>query len=158
MEINKMHHRVGSIFWLVIGFYTAAHAYQLGLGHSYHPGPGFIFFWAASFLIFFAVIDLAGTFPGKQKVDKEKKEVPIWSGLRWRRVLLVLVGLSAYTYFLSLVGFWVSTFLLMIFLFKGVEPTKWWIAIVDSIITIFLSYVIFKVWLLVEFPTGFLGF
>lgn len=73
MEINKIHHRVGSIFCLVIGIYTAVHAYQLGLGHAYHPGPGFIFFWTALCLIIFSIIDLLGTFTDKHKEDKKRK-------------------------------------------------------------------------------------
>jgi hypothetical protein len=59
---------------------------------------------------------------------------------------------------LNLAGFWIATFLLMIFLFKGVEPTRWLIAVTSSLITVFLSYVVFKVLLLVEFPQGILGF
>jgi hypothetical protein len=152
----KMHYRVGSIFWLMIGGYVASYAYQLGLGHFRQPGPGFIFFLAALLLIILGAIDLAGTFVGKPKTDKEER--PIWVGLQWQRVLLVLGGLLAYVYFFNVAGFLLSTFLLMVFLFKGVEPTKWWIAIVSSLITILISYGIFEVWLSVPFPKGFLGF
>lgn len=154
----KVHQQIGSIFCLIIGLFTAIHAYRLGLGRLRHPGCGFIFFLAALFLIILSIIDLAGTFIGKPQTDKDKREPSIWRGFQWQKVLLVVGVLSAYIYFLSLVGFWVSTFLLMVFLFKGVEPTKWWIAIVSSLITVLLSYAIFKVWLEVEFPSGFLGF
>jgi len=155
---SDVHRRVGCIFWLVIGVYTASHAYQLGLGHLRHPGPGFIFFLSALFLIILSATDLAGSFFGKPKMDKEKERQHIWRNVRWEKVLLVLGGVSVYIYFLNLAGFWVSTFLLMLFLYKVVEPTKWRIAIVSSLITILLSYGIFKVWLDVEFPIGILGF
>ena len=32
----------------------------------------------------------------------------------------------------------------MVFLYKVIEPTQWWIAIGSSLITIVLSYAIFK--------------
>lgn len=154
---EKMHYRVGCISWAMVGVYVAIHSYQLGLGHLNHPGPGFIFFLAALLLTILAAVDLAGTFIGKTKTEKDKMCTPIWSGFRWQKVLLVLGGLSAYVYFFNFVGFFLSTFLLMVFLYKGIEPTKWWIAIGSSLITILLAYAIFN-WLEVPFPKGFLGF
>lgn len=151
-----MEHRIGSIFWLVIGLFVAIHSYRLGLGSFRHPGSGFIFFLSALVMVILSAIDLAGTLIRKQKA--KVKESSLWEGLRWQKVLLVLCGLSAYTLLLNLAGFWISTFLLMIFLFKGVESTRWSIAVASSLITVFLSYVVFKVFLLVEFPKGILGF
>jgi hypothetical protein len=153
-----VHRRVGSVFWMAIGVYTAIQGYRLGLGRLSHPDRGFVFFLAALVLIIFGAIDLAGTFVKKPKLAKGAGENPLWRGFQWQRVLLVLGGLSAYTYFLNLGGFWLCTFLLMVFLFKGVESTKWWIAIASSLITTLLSFAVFKVWLGVEFPKGFLGY
>jgi hypothetical protein len=153
-----MQHRVSSIFWLLIGVYIAFHAYQLGLGRFRTPGPGLIFFLAALFLIILSAIDLAKNFIGKSQKGKDTKDHPAWVELRWQKVLLVLGGLSAYVYFFNIAGFIFSTFLLMIFLFKGVEPTKWWVAIVSSLITTFFSYCIFEIWLEVPVRKGFLGF
>jgi len=94
----------------------------------------------------------------KPKAAVDKKEKPIWVGVRWQKVLLVLAGLSLYTYLFNYLGFLTATFLLMVFLFKAVEPTKWWISIVGSLTTILISYGIFQLWLKVPFPQGFLGF
>lgn len=152
----KMHYWMGTLFWIMIGMYVAIHAYQLGLGRLRQPGPGLIFFLAALLLIFLGILDLVGTFIGRSKTEKE--EGSIWLGLRWQKVLLVFVVLLAYVYFLNVLGFVLSAFLLMVFLFKAIEPTKWRIAIVGSIITISISYSIFEIWLKVPFPRGFLGF
>jgi hypothetical protein len=154
----KIHHRAGGIFWIAIGVYISISAYRLGLGDFHQPGPGFIFFLAALILTILGAIDFISSFIGRPKTEKGKTEKPIWAGVRWQKVLLVLVGLSLYTYLFNVLGFLTSTFLLMIFLFKGVEPTKWWISIVGSLITILISYGIFQLWLKVPFPQGFLGF
>ena len=154
----KVHYRIGSLFWLIIGVYTAVNAYRLGLGRLREPGPGFIFFLAALILVFLSAIDLGTSFIGKSKIDKDKKDEPIWLGVRWQKVLFVLAGLSLYTYVFNFLGFLLSTFLLMIFLFKAVEPTKWWKSILASFITILFSYGIFQLWLKVPFPYGILGF
>jgi len=155
MRINK-HSYVSSIFWLMIGIYTAIHAYRLGLGRFHHPGAGFVFFLAALFLTIMSAIDLVLTFFEKPKMGEKKEDQHIWKNIRWQKILLVLGGVSIYTYFLNLTGFWISTFLLMLFLYKVVEPTKWRTAFVSSLVTIILSYVIFKVWLDVQLPTGIL--
>jgi putative tricarboxylic transport membrane protein len=152
----KIHHRLGSVFWLLVAVYFAVSAYQLGLGDLHKPGPGSVFFLAALLLAIFGVIDLVATFVRESKEDTESR--PIWSSLQWKKILLFIVFISTYIYFLNLLGFLVSTFLLMTVLFKIAESMKWWIAIFASLITTFISYIIFKVWLMVPFPSGFLGF
>ncbi len=153
----KGHQQIGNIFWLMIGMYVVIKGYLLGLGSLRHPGPGFIFFVAAFFLIILIVIDIIGNSIRKADKDRDRNENP-WTGLRWKRVLMVVGILSAYIYTFDFLGFFLSTFCLMVFLFKGVEFTKWWIAILSSVITISISYGLFKVWLKVPFPTGVLGF
>lgn len=154
----KRYYGIESILWLVIGVYTAISAYRLGLGKLRQPGLGFIFFLAASLLIILSIIDLGMALIGKSKTDKDEKNEPIWLGVRWQKVLLVLTGLSIYAYVFNFLGFLLSTFLLMIFLFKAVEPTKWWKSILGTLITILISYGVFRIWLKVPFPTGVLGF
>jgi putative tricarboxylic transport membrane protein len=155
--VKKYYQIAPSIFWFIIGVFVAIYAYQLGLGRLYKPGPGFIFFLAGLLLTILSIIDIAGIFIGKYIPGKDEKEESVWLGFRWQKVLLVLGALSAYAYFFNMLGFLLSTFLLMVFLFKAVKPTRWWIAIVSSLVTTLLSYVIFKVWLMVPFPPGILS-
>jgi putative tricarboxylic transport membrane protein len=156
--MSKVHYRIGSLAWLVIGIYVAISAYRLGLGTFNQPGPGFIFFMASILLVILSVIDLCNTFVGQSKRETQGEETLVWSGLRWQKVLLVFMGMVIYIYLFKFLGFLVSTFLLMIYLFKAVEPTRWWISILSSLITISISYGIFSLWLNVPFPTGILGF
>ena len=155
---RKAHDHAASIFWLMIGAYTAIHGHQLGLGSLHHPGPGFIFFVSALALTILGAVNLIGTQIERTKKDEQKETYLMWRGVRWGKVLLVLAGLSTYAYFLDIAGFLLSTFLLMVFLYKVVEPTKWWIAIISSLITVLFSYIIFLKGLEVPLPTGFLGF
>ncbi len=154
----KIHYRGGSIFWILIGVYVCIGGYQLGLGKFQQPGPGLIFFLTALILIILGVIDLIGSFIGNPQIGERKTEKPIWAGVKWQKVFLVLAGAFLYTYLLNLLGFLTSTFLFMIFLFRAAEPTKWWISIGGSLIAILVSYGIFQLWLNVPFPQGFLGF
>lgn len=153
----KIHNWVGDIFWLIIGVYMIIGAYHLGTGHLHQPGPGLIFFLAACLLTILSIIDLARTSIWKPNLDKDEKEDSVWSGVRWQKILLVMGGLFAYAYFFNILGFLLCTFLLMIFLFKVVEPTRWLIAVASTIVTMSLSYLLFQVWLKVPFPVGFWG-
>lgn len=152
----KFHDQIGSIFWISIGLFTAVTAYRLGLGSFEQPGPGFIFFGASSLLTILGVVDLR---QGILRVrNPEQKEEPLWSGFRWHKVLVVMAGLCAFTYFLQVLGFFLATFLIMIFLFKAVEPTRWLKALCGSLLTTLIVYLIFKTWLQVPFPVGPWGF
>ncbi len=155
MRTNNL---VGTIFWLAIGVYVAITAYRLGLGSFRQPGPGFIFFLASLLLVILSTIEVLKILTTESKKKKDEQEKPIWSGVRWGRVLLVLAGLSIYVYIFNFLGFLLSTFLLMVFLFKAVEPTKWWISILGGLVTIFIAYGVFSLWLNVPFPQGVFGF
>jgi putative tricarboxylic transport membrane protein len=152
---KMLHYRAGSIFWLLIGVFIAIHANQLGLGRLRKPGPGFFFFLSAIFLISLSVIDIIVSI--FKKSEKEDVKVSIL-GPNWKKVLLVVGSLFAYIYCFNILGFISSTFLLLVFLFKAVDPTKWWIAILNSFLTILISYLLFDRWLMVSFPEGILGF
>jgi putative tricarboxylic transport membrane protein len=150
----KFHQLGAGIFWFIMGLGAAVHGYQLGLGDFHKPGPGFIFFWTALFLVVMSSIDLAGILM-RGKTDKEPK--PLWVGKQWHKVLLVLAILVTYVFSLNLLGFYLSSFLLMVLLLKAVQPTRWWIAIMSGILAVLISYGLFKVWLDVPFPGGILG-
>jgi len=153
-----LHNRIGSIFWLIIGSYVAISAYRLGLGKFDQPGPGFIFFLASILLIALSLIDIGMTSIKMPKMDEGNDENILWEGVRWQKVLLLLAGISIYICMFNYLGFILSTFLLMIFLFKVVEATKWWISIFSSFVTVMISIGLFKYWLKAYFPIGFLGF
>ena len=147
-----VHDYIGGIFYLAVGLYVCVGAYKLGVGTFQEPGPGFIFIISGSLLTILSLADLLKPF-----LEKAKSDRAIWAGLKWPKVMLVLVGLFTYVYFFELLGFPFSTFLLMLFLLNAVETTKWWITIASSLIIVLASYVIFDLWLRIPFPKGFIG-
>jgi hypothetical protein len=87
---------IAGLFWFAVGFYVFVIAYRrLGFGTFREPGSGFIFILSGSLLMILSLIDLLGTF-----LKKVKGKYPIWSGLRWQKIILVSIGLSAYILFL----------------------------------------------------------
>jgi putative tricarboxylic transport membrane protein len=155
MKGIKSHQQMASLFWLAVGIYVAIGAYRLGLGHLHRPGSGFIFFWVSLLVVILALIDLAACLADKSK--KFGKSKSLWSETHWPRVILIFSGLLAYVYIFNTLGFLLSTFLLLIFLFKGIEHVKWWPSILGSFIAILVTFAVFQLWLKVPFPAGILG-
>lgn len=146
---------ISSLFFLLIGLYVCLHSYRLGLGHFHEPGPGFIFFSTGALLSIFSLIDLMINFLVKKEKHATLKE--LWSGTKWKNVVIVVIAICIWSYLFNLLGFFLSTFLLMILLFAFIESTRWWIVILAALITISMSYLIFKLWLNIPFPQGFIG-
>jgi putative tricarboxylic transport membrane protein len=68
-----------------------------------------------------------------------------------------LAALLLYGFFLESLGYILATFLLMFFFFRAIEPQKWVVVILGSVITSFITYFLFKVWLQVQLPAGVWG-
>lgn len=149
----KMHRRIGSIFCFLIGFYVCITGYKkFGFGNIREPGPGFIFTVVGLLLMVLSLLDLHLSFVGKRIARR-----PVWSGIKWKNMIAVLLGLYSYVYLCNFVGFTIYSFLLMLFLFRVVEPIKWLTAVIIAVITAVAAYMIFCVWLNVQVPKGFLG-
>jgi hypothetical protein len=89
---------------------------------------------------------------------KETKAVPFFATPLWKRVLLVLVALVAYSKFMPVLGYLISTFLLMVTLFWILERRKIGFVFVSSILATVITYVVFSKWLNCQFPMGLFGF
>ena len=119
---------------------------RVGIGTFHVPGSGFI-----SFGVGLAMCGLSITLVCRGwKVREVMKP-------HARRAVLALTALFVYSLILSVLGFVVTTFLLVAILFHIGQPRRWWLLIVLSALVTMLAYVVFGVLLGVHFPRGFLG-
>jgi len=143
-----------SLFWLATGVGVCYGGYDLELGTLHDPGSGFVFFWVGAIMVGLSVF----VFIRSLRVGGEKEETKaLWTQVKWRKNVFVLAALFLYAYAFSPLGFILSTVLLLIFLFKAIEPQRWAVAILGAFLSTLASYAVFHVWLGTQLPRGFLG-
>jgi putative tricarboxylic transport membrane protein len=114
-------------------------------------------FLSGSFLILFGLILAVSTI--SKGLEKEKtKGKEAWMNVNWKSFLFTLLALFVYALLLEPLGFYITTFMFLFFLFKLTEPKRWLMPIVFSGISVILSYLIFSIWLKVQFPSGIFRF
>ena len=143
-----------SVVLTLIGLLFCLFSLKLGLGSVTAPGPGFVPFLAGGLLI---VLTIAALLEGRPET-RMKSWSQLFGGERWRVVLGILGSLFLYALVMDVLGFILSTFLMLLFLFKISEGQRWKVAIGASIITMVLTYFLFDYFLQISFPRGFLGF
>ncbi len=142
-----------SLFWMVIGAGLCYGGYELELGTLHDPGSGFIFFWVGLIMVGLSLSIFIRALKEKGKAGEMRL---IWSEVQWKKIVSVLVALFLYGYFFQTLGFILSAALLLVFLFKAVEPQRWSVAILGAVVSSLVAYVVFQVWLGSQLPKGLL--
>ena len=143
------------IFWMILGLAVIYFSHRLGLGTLAHPGPGFLSFWCGVLLAALSVpIFIQGN--KTQRSGDETKFSDQWTKVRWSKSVYVILATLVYALAFTHLGFLLSTALLLIFLFKAIDPEKWIVAIGSAILASFISFIIFALWLDVQLPRGIL--
>ncbi len=147
---------INDIFWMTLALFACLGGLKLGFGTFHQPQAGFMPFLAGLLLGLLALVDLISGLLTQWKREKGDKE--IWSEIGWGKITITLAVLFIYTALFSVLGFIIGTILLLLFLFRLMEPRRWWIVLIASLVTTGLFYIGFKIGLDSQLPRGLLGF
>lgn len=143
--------KIGSIVCLVIAGIALWQSVRVPMGNIRQPGPGFLPFWVGVLLaLLSAILWFEASF---RKPAAEPVRFLSGEG-KWPYVVAAGVALLIYTFLLEPLGFVISTFLLLIFLFRVIGKQKWWVGVTGSILVTFFTHLIFRVALKVQLPRG----
>ncbi len=145
---------ISSLFWMAIGTGVCYGGYDLELGTLHDPGSGFMLFWVGIIMVGLSLSILVRAMREKTKAGEMKL---IWSEVQWKKILAVIIALFLYAYAFSTLGFIFCTTLILIFLFKAVEPQRWSVAILGAILSTLTAYLVFQLWLGSQLPKGLLN-
>jgi len=146
--------QITCFFWIFVSLFVCAGAVHLRLGTPSDPGPGFLPFGTGALL---GLLSLAHLLKISLASGEKETSEHLWRGLRWQRSVSVSLAIFLYALLLPHLGYLVATFLLMAALFSLDDRRRWGIVALSSILVIGVTYVVFHVWLQVQFPIGFFG-
>ena len=149
--------QISGLVWLLVGICIIVGSLSfLRIGTAREPGPGLFPLIAGISLSFFSLIIVVnamfGRFPEKRSIGE------LWAGLNWKGICWVMAALLIYASLLERAGFLLVTTLLLIYLFRAIEPQQWKLAVGLSILASIFSYLVFDRLLEGQLPKGFLGF
>lgn len=143
---------IGGLLTLA-GALIAYEGHALGLGQLREPGPGFILFWTGLVLAgLAATIMVTAPFAKRAQIAG----VPLRE-VRWAKLAILIATLGAYAAALDPIGFIPATVLMLLVLFRTIDPLPWLSAVIGAVATTAVVYVVFGLGLGAQFPMGLLG-
>ena len=143
--------QVGLAFWFIVGIAVVYLSYRLDLGQLRHPGPGFLPFWCGVIL---CGLSLFCFINGKRSGSVDISIRQPWKGKLWSKSVYIVMALLIFLFTFETLGFIISTIITMFLLHIIVSQRNWLIALSEAILTSFVSYIVFALWLGVQLPRG----
>ncbi|MDO8945127.1 MAG: tripartite tricarboxylate transporter TctB family protein [Desulfobacterales bacterium] len=138
-----------NLFWLALAAFAAVGSWRLEVGTLHNPGAGFLPFYAA---ILFGILALVSLLQDLKAMSGSASE--LWDGVRWVKWITMVTSLFIYVAILDWVGFMLATFLLMLVLFRLLEPYRWPKVVLFSLLTMGSAYLFFVALLDSRLPRG----
>lgn len=142
----------GGLFWLGVGVFVTWQGYEMGLGKLHEPGSGFAFFWIGILMVVLAVVTVV-----EGVLTSGPDLASLWRDTRWGRILVITLLLLVYGTLFEFVGFIPLTLGLLLILMFFIDPVKWWLAILVSVISTVGIWYVMSHWLLIQLPSGVLA-
>lgn len=143
--------RIPALFFLALSVFICQQSVVIGVGSMGQPGPGLLAFGAGVAMGGLAVWFLIQSF-----VSKESRGDVSQEGRTFKkgRFLLVCASLFVYTSAVNRLGFFLTTFLFVVFVLWLVEPKKGWRTLLEATLITIGNYLLFVKWLGLGLPTG----
>jgi hypothetical protein len=140
----------------LLGMVFVIESVQLGLRGVHRPGAGFLPFFVGIGLSMLGIFSLVkNLLDNRRDPNKEGNKLFGRSALS---VVVLIVVMYAYVVVLPWLGYLLSTFMLLIYLFKAGGFRKWAYTLIAALVTVSISYWLFGFLLMIRFPKGLLGF
>jgi hypothetical protein len=146
MKIENLQNAV-LLLWIIFAVIFCVGAIQLKVGDPGHPGPGFMPLLIGVFMGVISFVTLIKGLRAGSRSVSGKMAGDLFSVAKISKPGIVYGAIFIYGLLVPVLGYLLSTFGLMLVLFKGIAPQKWGIALIAAAFSVILSYYIFVVWL-----------
>lgn len=147
--------RVFAVICLGLSVWLILESLQFDYHSKFGPGPGFEPFWLGVLLALLSISLLINTLRRKGRKDDEAPCLPGWKSLG--RLAFIMLALAAFALVMESLGFVLTVFLfvaILLFSLEGVGIPK---SVFYGVMFSFFIFLVFRYWLEVELPKGFLG-
>ena len=143
------------IFWILLGGVITVSSFFYGVGSFSTPGPGFITFGAGAILTALSLVLFISSARSKGGGQSLRS---LWEGRQTGKAFYIVGLMAVYMLLVTPVGFLLSTFFLLILLFRVQASYPLKTVIFLSAASTIACLVVFDVWLGVQLPRGFMGY
>ncbi|MFQ6079277.1 MAG: tripartite tricarboxylate transporter TctB family protein [Thermodesulfobacteriota bacterium] len=147
--------RVFALICLGLSLWLILESLQFDYTTEFTPGPGFEPFWLGVVLASLSLFLILNTFKRKGAGEDEEKRLPGLKSLS--RVGLILLIMAGFAFSMVTLGFILTVFIfvsLILFILEGVSIFK---SIYYGIMFSGFIFLIFRYWMNVNLPKGWLG-
>jgi putative tricarboxylic transport membrane protein len=147
----KRYDKICSVICLVFAGIVIWLSFSVPMGRIGQPGPAFMPFWVAVTLGLLSI--LLWVEAGLRKGPPAP--VQFLSGeRRWSSVMMTAGSLLGYAFLVEPLGFFISTILLLLFLFRFIGNLKWRVVFTGTVLVTLMTHALFKVALKIQLPAG----
>jgi putative tricarboxylic transport membrane protein len=145
---------IGGVMLILIGIGVVIGSIRLHVGTLLVPQPGFFPLVGGLLLVGLSVILLVQGFLGRGTTPRQPRE----AFGEWRRPLILVVSMSAYTVVLEVLGYVLPTIAIAIIILRVLGVTSWKVLILASGGLSVGTYYLFARIMGIELPAGVLMF
>lgn len=143
---------IGGLVWLSIGMVFSIGGLHYKIFSSGEPGPGLVPLIGGVIL---SSLSLIVIFSSIRKNEEREKFFPEHDS--FKKVSYAIIALAFYIAVLEYLGFFLSTFFILLFLLRSIQPLNWrWVWVI-VILTSVSFQLIFRNLLKIPFPKGIIG-
>jgi len=147
----KEYDLIPGVFFLILGLVIAYAAYDLGLGNFHHLGVGMVPFLISLLIILMSITILLSSHNIKRAIKGIQKA---WSGVMFKKLVLVSLYLACYGILIEMAGYIVTTLLFFFMMLKTISQLRFRAIAITSILVVAISYCVFVLILNVQLPWG----
>ena len=138
-----------AFIFMALGLFVIFESRRMYVGNLDDPGPGIFPLFLGILIFILSILALIKSLISNAEEIPKPRE-----GIRLRNVYYIFGILLFFLFFLPVLGFSTTNFLMFVFLLKAVGGRKWFATIAWSLIITVAAYYVFAVKLLVLFPRG----
>ena len=145
---------ISSVVFFLLAAIVLITSFGLGIGSLNNPQAGFMPFWTGLLIIIFSLILFGITYVNKAI---SVRWADLWRNVHWQKNIMAVIALAIYGLALPFLGYLIATSILMMILFC-LGGMKIWTSALGSVLSVFLSYGLFQIFLKTPLPRGIWGF